>query len=107
MNVATNNELKSTIALTGLYHVMDPEIGLNIVDLGLVYEIQFNEQEHIITVFMTLTTKFCPMGESIVDATKQAMQESFLDYEIKVELIFEPAWSPDMISEEGNTFLNG
>lgn len=107
MNVATNNELKSTIALTGLYHVMDPEIGLNIVDLGLVYEIQFNEQEHIITVFMTLTTKFCPMGESIVDATKQAMQESFLDYEIKVELVFEPAWSPDMISEEGNTFLNG
>lgn len=107
MNVATNNELKSTIALTGLYHVIDPEIGLNIVDLGLVYEIQFNEDKHLITVIMTLTTQFCPMGESIVDATKQAMQESFLDYEIKVELIFVPAWSPDMISEVGNTFLNG
>ena len=107
MNTLTNNELKSTIALTGLLNVIDPEIGLNIVDLGLVYEIQFNEDEHIITVVMTLTTKFCPMGESIVAATKQAMQESFLDYEIKVELIFEPAWSPDMISEEGNTFLNG
>lgn len=106
MNVETNNELKSTIALTGLLNVIDPEIGLNIVDLGLVYEIQFNEDQNLITVIMTLTTQFCPMGESIVDATKQAMQESFLDYEIKVELIFEPAWSPDMISEEGNTFLN-
>lgn len=107
MNTLTNNELKSTIALTGLLNVIDPEIGLNIVDLGLVYEIRFNEDDHVITVLMTLTTQFCPMGESIVDATKQAMQESFLDYEIKVELIFEPAWSPDMISEEGNTFLNG
>lgn len=107
MNVVTNNELKSTIALTGLYHVIDPEIGLNIVDLGLVYEIQFDEEEHVVTIFMTLTTQFCPMGESIVDATKQAAQECFLDYEIKVELSFQPPWSPDMISEEGNKFLNG
>ena len=107
MSVATNNELKSTIALTGLYHVIDPEIGLNIVDLGLVYEIQFNEDEHVITVIMTLTTQFCPMGESIVDATTQAMQQSFEDYSIRVELIFEPAWTPDLISEEGNKFLNG
>ncbi len=106
MNVATNNELKSTIALTGLYQVMDPEIGLNIVDLGLVYEIHFNEEAKEITVNMTLTTKFCPMGQSIVDATKQAMQQTYADCEIKVELVFEPAWNPDMISEEGNTFLN-
>ncbi|RKD20067.1 FeS assembly SUF system protein SufT [Pelobium manganitolerans] len=107
MNVATNNELKSTIALTGLYHVMDPEIGLNIVDLGLVYEIRFNEPFKEITVVMTLTTQFCPMGESIVDATKQAMQQSFPDYSTEVELVFEPAWSPDKISEEGNKYLNG
>lgn len=107
MNVVTNNEVKSAVALTGLHHVIDPEIGLNIVDLGLVYEIQFNEEQNLITVIMTLTTQFCPMGESIVAATTQAMQESFLDYEIKVELIFEPAWSPAMVSEEGNKFLNG
>lgn len=106
MNVATNNELKSTIGLSGLYYVMDPEIGLNIVDLGLVYEIQFDEEKHVVTVIMTLTTKFCPMGESIVDATTQAMQERFQDYEIKVELTFDPPWSPDMISDEGNEFLN-
>jgi len=44
------------------------------------------------------------MGESIVDATKQAMKESFSHYEIKVALIFEPAWCPDMISEQENNF---
>ncbi len=107
MEVVTNNELKSVIALSGLYHVIDPEIGLNIVDLGLIYQVQFNEEEKEALVIMTLTTQFCPMGESIVDATTQAMQQSFEDYSIRVELIFEPAWTPDLISEEGNKFLNG
>lgn len=43
MSVTTNNEIKCNIALSGLYNVYDPEIGLNVVDLGLVYELQFEE----------------------------------------------------------------
>lgn len=106
MNVKTNNDIKIATALTGLYHVIDPEIGLNIVDLGLVYEIDFNEENKDIIVMMTLTTQFCPMGESIVDATTQAMQQSFPGYRINVNLLFEPPWDVSMISEEGKEFLN-
>lgn len=106
MNVKMNNDIKIATALTGLYHVIDPEIGLNIVDLGLVYEIDFNEENKDIIVMMTLTTQFCPMGESIVDATTQAMQQSFPEYRINVNLLFEPPWDVSMISEEGKEFLN-
>lgn len=106
MNVKTNNDSKRKIALTELYHVIDPEIGLNIVDLGLVYEIDFNEENKDIIVAMTLTTQFCPMGESILDSTTQALQQSFPEYKINVNLIFQPPWDVSMISEEGNKFLN-
>ncbi len=107
MNLKTNNEIKSLVALTGLYNVIDPEIGLNIVDLGLVYQIDFVEEENNIIVTMTLTTQFCPMGETIVESTTQAMQQSFPEYKIQVDLVFEPPWDVSMISEEGSLFLNG
>lgn len=106
MNIKTNNALKMEVALVRLYNVLDPEIGLNIVDLGLVYQIDFNDEEKEIVVTMTLTTQFCPMGESIVDTTKQAMKHAFHEYTIHVNLVFEPAWNVSMITEEGNKFLN-
>lgn len=106
MNIKTNNEAKRAIALEGLYHVMDPEIDLNIVDLGLVYEIDFNEEAKENTVTMTFTTRFCPMGESIMNATTQSMQQSFPEDTIKVNITFNPPWDVSMISEEGNMFLN-
>ena len=71
MNIISNNQLKSTVALAALQNVMDPEIGLNIVDLGLIYQIDFDETEMKIFCTMTLTTQFCPMGESITNAAKE------------------------------------
>lgn len=106
MDIKTNNSEKSEIAIGGLFYVIDPEIDLNIVDLGLVYELNFNEEAREIVVTMTLTTQFCPMGESIVAATTQAMQQSFPDEKIEVNLTFDPAWNQSMISEEGRSFLN-
>lgn len=106
MAVKTNDVSKNEIALVSLHNVIDPEIGLNIVDLGLVYEIDFNEESKDIIVNMTLTTQFCPMGESIVDSTTQAMQQSFPEDKIQVNLTFDPPWDTSMISEEGNQFLN-
>ena len=106
MNVATNNNIKCTVALAALQHVMDPEIGLNVVDLGLIYQLDFDEPGKKIFCAMTLTTPFCPMGESITDAAGESLKESFPGYEIVLKLTFDPPWNHQMISEEGREFLN-
>ncbi len=106
MNVITNNNIKSTIAMAALHNVIDPEIGLNVADLGLIYKIAFDEAGRKISTTMTLTTQFCPMGESIVDGVTQAMQQTFPEDEIHVDLTFDPPWNYDLISEEGRKFLN-
>ncbi len=106
MNVITNSNIKCTVALAALQNVMDPEIGLNIVDLGLIYQIDFNETGKTIYCTMTLTTQFCPMGESISDAAKESLKLSFPAYDIRIELSFDPPWNHAMISAEGRDFLN-
>jgi metal-sulfur cluster biosynthetic enzyme len=106
MNVITNNNIKCTIALAALESVEDPEIGLNVVDLGLIYQIDFDDTNSKIFVSMTLTTQFCPMGESITEAVKRALENTFTATEVQVSVCFDPPWSADMISEEGQKFLN-
>lgn len=105
-NVITNNNLKCTVALAGLQNVVDPEIGLNIVDLGLIYQIDFDESDMKMYCAMTLTTQFCPMGESITNAVKENLKLSFPEYEVAIAITFDPPWSHEMISEEGREFLN-
>ena len=106
MNVITNNNIKCTVALAALQNVMDPEIGLNVVDLGLIYQIDFDEAGKKVYISMTLTTQFCPMGEAITDGVKNALQNIFTDDVIEVDLTFDPPWNHEMISEEGQLFLN-
>ncbi|CAN5483096.1 metal-sulfur cluster assembly factor [soil metagenome] len=106
MNVITNNNIKCTIALASLENVIDPEIGLNVVDLGLIYQLDFDEPGKKIYCSMTLTTQFCPMGESITNGVKNALQHTFTDDIIEVDLAFDPPWNSEMISEEGQLFLN-
>ena len=106
MNVITNHNLDCSIALAALRQVMDPEIGLNVVDLGLVYQIDFDEGQKMIFVLMTLTTQFCPMGESIAEAVTMAIEHAFPAHTVQVEVTFDPHWNNTMISEEGKLFLN-
>ena len=105
MTVETNNEKHCELALQGLYSVDDPEIGLNIVDLGLVYQIEFLETEKKLNLLMTLTSQFCPMGESIVNNVTESLQNSFTDWKVEVNLTYEPAWDSSKISPEGQEFL--
>jgi len=105
MEVLSNNNLYCSAALAGLYDVYDPEIGLNVVDLGLIYQIDFNDTDKTIVVTMTLTTQFCPMGESITTDVHQSVGNAFKDYQVSISLVFDPAWSPERISPEGQEFL--
>jgi metal-sulfur cluster biosynthetic enzyme len=104
-DVITNDKWKCTMALEALKDVTDPEIGLNIVDLGLIYQLDFDKAEKKLYCIMTLTTRFCPMGESITDAVKEVLLSVFPGYEILLEVTFEPSWNYAMISEEGQNFL--
>lgn len=106
MNVITNNNIKCTIAIAALESVMDPEIGLNVVDLGLIYQIDFDEANSTIFISMTLTTQFCPMGESITESVKRVLENTFTDTMVKLDLTFNPSWNHEMISAEGQNFLN-
>jgi metal-sulfur cluster biosynthetic enzyme len=106
MEVISNNNIKCTIALAALCEVYDPEIGLNVVDLGLIYQIDFDEESACIEARMTLTTQFCPMGESITNNVTQVLARTFPEYEVHVALSFDPPWRPDRISPEGQEFLN-
>lgn len=104
--VITNDRENCDQALAALHHVIDPEIGLNIVDLGLIYQIDFDVDNGIVFVTMTLTTQFCPMGDSIRSNAGKAMQHAFPEYSIDIELVFDPPWSQDRISQQGRKFLN-
>lgn len=106
MNVESNNPIKCTVALAALENVFDPEIGLNVVDLGLIYKIDFLEEAKSIECSMTLTTQNCPMSESITENIEHALRECFLGYTIQTNLVFIPAWSYERISDSGKEFLN-
>ncbi|RFM31834.1 metal-sulfur cluster assembly factor [Chitinophaga silvisoli] len=97
---------KAIEALAALRWVFDPEIGLNVVDMGLIYELSVEEDAKKILVLMTLSTQYCPMGQSIVDSVKNRLELSYPGYEIEITVTFEPTWSMEMISAEGQEFLN-
>lgn len=106
MNITTNHPELGALAAEALKQVIDPEIGLNIVDLGLVYRIDFLLKEKRIVLEMTLTTQFCPMGEAITESAGETLQETFKEYTPDVHLVFEPRWGHHLITEEGHQFLN-
>ncbi len=80
-----------------LLQVIDPEVGENIIDLGLVYSIQAKDSHATIT--LTLTSQACPMGAMLLEEIEAALTKKLpagIDY--KLELVWEPAWCPDMMS---------
>lgn len=81
-----------------LRDVVDPEVGLNIVDLGLVYGIEAGPDR--IAVRMTMTSPGCPMGEMILESAHSALRAAAPSVPaIDIELVWEPPWTPDMMSE--------
>lgn len=87
-----------------LSQVYDPELGVNIIDLGLVYTIAVNA-EGFVAITMTLTTPGCPMHESLSDGVGAALQKVPGLTGGEVTLVWEPRWTPVMLSEEGRRQL--
>ncbi|MCH8848276.1 MAG: metal-sulfur cluster assembly factor [Chloroflexi bacterium] len=87
-----------------LKDVFDPEIPVNIVDLGLIYGIEIDDGGHV-HVDMTLTAAGCGMGPFIAQQAEWAVAEVDGVKDVDVEITFEPAWSPEKITEDGRKLL--
>ncbi|WP_426446189.1 metal-sulfur cluster assembly factor [Paenibacillus sp. S-38] len=86
--------------LKGVY---DPELGVNVVDLGLIYEIQAEEGETLIR--MTLTTPGCPLHDTIIGGVRRALEDKPEVGTVKVEVVWEPSWTPERMTPEAKEQL--
>ena len=82
--------------------MIDPELGLNIVDLGLIYDVEVDDAT--VTVRYTLTTMACGLGPLIESGIREVAGSLPFDG-VETELVFQPPWSPERISAEGKAFL--
>jgi FeS assembly SUF system protein len=85
--------------IAALRSVFDPEIPVNIYDLGLIYNLQINEQTNDVSILMTLTTPNCPVAEDMPGEVQDAVKLVEGVGSVKVELTFEPPWDKEMLSE--------
>ncbi|OFW14614.1 MAG: hypothetical protein A3F69_00360 [Acidobacteria bacterium RIFCSPLOWO2_12_FULL_66_10] len=89
-----------------LREVVDPELGVNIVDLGLVYGIEIDGTRA--RIVMTMTNPACPLLDYLKDLVNSAVKERVPDvHEVDIEIVWEPPWSPDMMSDAARQQLNG
>ncbi|SFF90143.1 Metal-sulfur cluster biosynthetic enzyme [Planifilum fulgidum] len=86
-----------------LREVYDPELGVNIVDLGLVYEIRNDDGD--VYIRMTLTTPGCPLHDTIASAVERLLEGQPGIRSVKVDIVWNPPWSPDKMSEEAKRQL--
>lgn len=96
-----NDELKNRI-VANLKHVYDPEIPVNIYDLGLIYELTVTDSD--VKIIMTLTSAFCPSAEELPQevqaAAENAVKELNTIRTTSVDVVFDPPWTPERVSEE-------
>tara|TARA_B100000745_G_C20120929_1_gene383779 strand:- start:455 stop:766 length:312 start_codon:yes stop_codon:yes gene_type:complete len=86
-----------------LRDVYDPEIPVNVLDLGLIYDIKIDEGQ--VYVQMTLTAPGCGMGPYIAQNAEWRIAEIDGVEDVEVDMVFDPPWSPDLITEEGKKLL--
>ena len=94
----TYMQLETSI-VTVLQTIFDPEIPVNIYDLGLIYEIKVNDDNKV-DILMTLTSPNCPVAESLPREVKANIEDMKEVTEVNLTLTFDPPWTKDMLSEE-------
>ena len=88
--------------LEAMKDVVDPELGINVVDLGLVYGVDISD-EQVVTLDMTLTSAACPLTDVIEDQAHSALADLVDD--VKINWVWMPPWGPDKITEDGREQL--
>lgn len=88
-----------------LQRVDDPDLGCNIVDLGLIYGIRIHKKGRVIRVIMTLTSMGCPRGPEILSHIKTEIKQAFPRFRLTIDIVWEPAWNAGMMSEVGRAHL--
>ncbi len=97
-------KITKKLIIEKLTEVMDPEINISIIDLGLIYKVDLNPKGVIIT--MTLTTLGCPLIDLIETEIREKVKElGFSQKDIKIKLVFDPPWSIEKMTERGKAIL--
>ncbi len=85
--------------------VIDPELMVNIIDLGLVYNVLYDDEQKKIIVEMTLTSPSCPLGEVIINDAEGILKIHYQNFTVNIILVWEPAWTPDCLTQQGKIAL--
>ena len=93
-------EVTEGTVLEKLHECFDPEIPVNIVDLGLVYEINVDKEKERVDVKMTLTALGCPMAGEVMTDVREHLLEIPGVKDAGVEIVYDPTWTPDRMSED-------
>ena len=88
-----------------LSSVIDPELMVNIIDLGLVYGIKYKEDEKQVDIDLTLTSPGCPMGGVIMEDIQNTLQSEYPDFEVNITLVWDPPWSVRKLTDRGREEL--
>ena len=91
--------------LKALEKVIDPELGLDVVNLGLIYGIDVDEEKREAVVRMTMTSPACPVAGKILEDVQKALEGVESIENIRVELVWDPPWSPERITKKGRILL--
>ena len=100
------SETKADVAdvTEAMRDVVDPEIGINIVDLGLVYGVTVDD-DNVATLDMTLTSAACPLTDVIEDQTRAALTSGGLVKDFRINWVWMPPWGPEKITDDGRDQL--
>jgi metal-sulfur cluster biosynthetic enzyme len=101
--------LTEELVRSALKNVYDPEIGLDIVNLGLIYNVEIQDDGKLVAVDMTFTTPACPAGPQLLDQVKREVLGLNAVYpqleDVKVNLVWTPFWNPSMMTQEARDEL--
>jgi metal-sulfur cluster biosynthetic enzyme len=105
MSLLSDNNKKELQIYDLLKNVIDPEVGINIIDFGLIYKINYSKEGGI-HIEMTLSSKACPMGTVIVSDVESTLRSAFPATDVDVKLVWYPSWTPEFITPSGKKALN-